>query len=151
MAKNRLSVVFLGFAIAAVQPAHAATSAQMHVSVEVIARTILTVDSQPASVTITSADVSRGYVEVPGAIGFHVRSNARNGYHVEFQPVSGPFSSAVVTWGNSVATVGSDSSWVAQPYQLGTTTGSMDVRLILAPGTAAGTYAWPVVVGADSL
>lgn len=149
--QSKLAVAVLSLAIPAMQSAFAASSAQMHVSVEVIARTILTVDSQPASVTVTAADITRGYVELPSAISFRVRSNARSGYQVQFQPVGGPFSSAVVSWGNAVATVSSDAAWVAQPYQQGTTAGSMSVRLTLAPGTAAGTYAWPVAVGADSL
>lgn len=132
-------------------PVFASQSAQMHVSVEVIARTIFTVDSQPSSVTLTSYDVARGYIDVPSAVAFHVRSNAANGYAVQFQPVSGPFTQAQVSWGSTTATVSNDASFVAQPYQQGTTFGSMTVRLAVAPGTQPGSYAWPLSVGADSL
>lgn len=135
----------------AVAPLPASQSSQMHVSVEVIARTIFTVASQPADVTLTSNDVARGYVDVPSAISFQVRSNARNGYAVQFQPVAGPFTQAEVSWGTTTATVANDGSFVAQPYQQGTTFGSMSVRLSVAPGTQPGTYAWPVSVGANSL
>jgi len=140
-----VTAIVAGQALAASQPA------QMHVSVEVVARTILTLDSQPASVEITASDIARGYVDLPSAVSFHVRSNARNGFAVEFQPVGGPFSGARVSWGNTMATVGSDSSWIAQPYQQGTTTGVMSVRFTLAPDATPGTYGWPLAVAADSL
>src|SRR5579859_5887154 len=116
----------------------------MHVSVEVLARTLFTIDSQPASVSVTADDVARGYVDVPSAIAFHVLSNARNGYQIEFQPVAGPFTQAQVSWSNATATFGTDGSWIAQPYTQGTTYGSMSVHLAIAPGTSPGTYSWPV-------
>lgn len=149
--KRTVTAAFLSFVVLATQSMFASQSAEMHVSVEVIARTILTIDNQPASVSVTATDVARGYIDVPDAVAFHVRSNARNGYDVQFQPVSGPFSLAQVSWGTATATFGSDGGWIAQPYQRGTTFGSMSVRLSLAPGTAPGTYSWPVSVGADSL
>lgn len=146
-----LSIALLSLAVMGSHPAQAAQSTQMHVSVEVIARTILTVDTQPSAVTVTPADLARGYLELPSAIAFRVRSNARNGYMVQFRAIAGPFTRADVSWGTTAASVGSDSSWITQPYQQGTTAGSMNVRLTLAPGTAAGTYAWPVSLAADSL
>lgn len=148
MQRKTFSALLMVVAFAA-QPVLAAHSAQMHVSVEVIARTLLSIDSQPTTVSLTSADVARGYIDLPAAISFHVLSNARNGYSIEFQPVSGPFTQALVTWGTNTATVGSDASWMAQPYQAGTTYGSMSVRLALAPGAAPGTYAWPLSIAAD--
>lgn len=134
-----------------VSPIQAASSAQMRVSVQVVARTILTVDSQPATVEVSPADLARGYVEIPAAVAFRVRSNARNGFSVQFQPVSAPFSRAELSWGTTTVAVGTDSSWVAQPYQQGTVATTMNVRLAVAPGTNPGTYAWPVVFGAHSL
>lgn len=135
----------------AVAPLNASQSSQMHVSVEVVARTIFTVASQPTDLTLTATDVARGYVDVPSAISFQVRSNAHNGYAVQFQPLSAPFAEAQVSWGTTTATVSSDGSFVAQPYQQGTTFGSMSVRLSVAPGTQPGTYAWPLSVDANSL
>src|SRR5438105_7726366 len=112
--------------------AEGSKSSSLTVSVEVIGRTILTVDSEPASVEITANDLARGYVDVPQSVLFHVRSNAANGYTVQFQPLAGPFSRAEVNWGNAMATIGSDGAWLSQPYRQGTTTGMFSVRLILA-------------------
>ncbi len=129
----------------------ASSSAQLNVSVQVVARTILTVDSQPASVEITADDVSRGYIDVPQSVTFHVRSNAANGYAVQFEPVSYPFVRADVNWDNTVASVGTDGSWLRRSYQQGTTTGTLSVRFTLAPGTQPGSYAWPISFAANSL
>ena len=148
MRRTALAVVVLATAFSL----SAGESSQMNVSVQVVARTIVTVDQQPASVEITSIDVARGYVDVPGAMAFRIRSNARNGYALQFDPVSGPFSAARVTWGNTTVNVGNDGSWVYQAYQPAVTPASlMSVRLSLAPGTAPGSYAWPVSLAANSL
>ena len=142
-------MLFMILGAAAAQAA--SSSAEMRVSVQVIARTLLTVDQEPTSVQITADDIARGYIEVPEAVAFRIRSNASNGYSVQFQPVDYPFSKAEVKWGSSVAVVGSDGSWLTQPYQQGTTTGLLNVRLTLASSTTPGTYAWPIRLAADSL
>lgn len=135
-----------------IAPAYAAsTSAQLSISVEVVARTILTIDRQPANIEITAADVARGYVDVPQAMAFRVRSNAINGYTVQFDPMSYPFSRADINWGNTSATVGADGTWLTRPYQQGTTTGSLNVRLTLTANALPGSYSWPVRVAANSL
>ncbi len=150
--RTKTAILLLLAVVLATTPAFAGSaSALMNVSVEVVARTILTVDSQPASVDVTPADVARGYVDVTQAVTFRVRSNASSGYAMQFQPVGYPFQSAMVSWGNSLVTVGNDAAWLTQPYQPGTTSGTLSVRLMLGPGTQPGTYAWPVSFAAQSL
>lgn len=131
----------------------ASNSAQMNVSVQVIARTILTIDAQPATVDISAEDVARGYVDVPQAVAFRVRSNSREGYTLTFQPVSFPFSAAEVRWGAQSATVegGDWLSSLSHPYQQGGSAGSLAVRLRLSAGVEPGSYAWPLQVAANSL
>ena len=146
-----ISTFLLAAMVVATPLSAASKSAQLGVSVEVVARTILTVDSQPASTEISSDDVARGYVDLPQSVLFHVRSNAANGYTVQFQPLTYPFSRADINWGNTLATVGADGAWLTRPYQQGTTAGALNVRLMLAPGTEPGTYAWPLQFGAGSL
>lgn len=136
-------------------PLYAGSStAQMNVSVRVIARTILAIDSQPATVEVTAADIQRGYLDVPQAIAFRVRSNARDGYNLGFQEIAFPFASAEVQWGGQSAVVESGGAWsgvLSHPYQQGGSAGSLSVRLHFAPGAEPGSYAWPVQVTANSL
>lgn len=151
MTKRVTPVILLAAFVAATPLAAASKSASLTVSVEVIARTIMTVDSQPAAVEVTAGDIARGYIEFPSSVVFHVRSNAANGYVIQFQPLLGPFTRADVTYGGSFAAVGADGAWLSQPYQQGTTSGSFSVKLTLAPGSQPGSYPWPVRFDAGSL
>src|SRR6266567_6905552 len=149
--RNKTAILLLAAVVLVPSLSAASSSVQMNVSVQVIARTIVTVDSQPASVDITDADVARGYVDLPQSVAFRVRSNAVNGYTLQFEPIAYPFAQAQVSWGSSVATVGTDGTWLTRSYQQGTTLANLNVRLTLAPGTAPGSYSWPVRFSADSL
>jgi hypothetical protein len=133
--RTALSILLASIAI----PAMAGSStAQMFVSVRVIGRTILTVDEQPAIVQVTASDVARGYVDVPQAIAFRVRSNAAGGYALQFAPVSFPFKDAELALNS-------------ERYQRGDTSGIVRVRLLLSPATRPGRYPWPIQLTAASL
>ena len=141
--------------IAIANPIYAGSNtAEMTVTARVMARTILSVGSQPASVSVTSDDILRGYVEVPQAVTFTVRSNARGGYALSFQPVNFPFSIADVRWNGQMTVVQSGNDWAASlthPYQQGGSVGALTVRLRLAAGAEPGTYSWPLQIAANSL
>jgi hypothetical protein len=110
MRKRLLPLLIAATAIAA--PLCAGSSnGQINVSAQVIARTILTIDSQPSTVQITADDIARGYVDVPQAVAFRVRSNSRQGFILNFQPVSFPFSAADVEWGGQTATIATAVRW----------------------------------------
>src|SRR5437867_2974506 len=149
---TRLSVLFsLNLAVAAVPATAASRAADMQVSVVVVARTILTVDQQPATVQVTAGDVARGYLDLPQAIAFRIRSNAANGYALQFEKITAPFIRAEVTWNSIVMVVSSDSTSVRRQYQPGTTDGVLTVRLVLAATTVPGSYPWPIQLTAASL
>ena len=127
-------------------------SAEMSVSARVIGRTLLTVNGQPGSVTITPEDVRRGYLDLPRAVDFQIRSNVREGYLVRFDALPEPFARAHVRWQQVHVVVGTGhESWVAQPYVKGMHAVQADVRLEIAPGTPPGTYGWPLEITTDSL
>ncbi len=126
-------------------------SAQMHVSVHVIARTILSVDRQPTTVEVTASDVARGYVDIPQIVAFRVRSNAASGYALQFEPVTGPFSRAEIKWNGTVIVIQNETSWMTRQYHRGVTGGVLNVRLHLAPDTEPGSYSWPIRLTAASL
>ena len=130
------------------------SSAEMNVSAHVIARTILTIDNQPSAVNITADDISRGYIDVPQAVAFHIRSNARDGFTLSFQPIDFPFSAAEVQWGGQGTVLQAGNAWsspLIHPYQQGTSVGSLAVRLRIVAGATPGSYAWPVQFEANSL
>ncbi len=155
MRSQKLAVASLLIAVASVAPLYAgSSSAQITVTARVIQRTILAVDSQPSTVEITAADIQRGYLDVPQAIAFRVRSNARDGYSLAFQPIALPFSSAEVQWGGQSALIETGGAWTGaliHPYQQGGSAGMLSVRLRFAAGTEPGTYSWPIQVSANPL
>lgn len=144
----------LAFALATVvAPAlsiHAGSiSASLSVSVVVPARALLTVESQPAGLEITEADVTRGYVEAPGVSLVRVRTNSPAGWLLEFQPLQGPYRALEVTGLGSTAHVDASGGWLAQPYDGKTlVTASLGYRFFLTADARPGLYQWPVALSA---
>ena len=144
--------VLMVAAVASVPTALAGSAtAGMQVSVDVVARTILTIDRQPVAVTVTQQDIDRGYVDVPAAVAFRIRSNARNGYSVQFEPVSYPFTRARISWDSQTAVVSADGSWLRRAYERGEQLGSLTVRLDVSRQATPGSYVWPLRFDANSL
>lgn len=125
-------------------------SGKMSVSVTVIARAVLSVEG-PTAVTVTGADVARGYVEIATPIRLTTRTNSRAGYLLTATPFSANFTVVdLSTPDASIALRGTD-AWLQRPYIAGGETLAMHARLWLAPGTAAGTYEFPVTFSASPL
>jgi hypothetical protein len=144
----------LAFALTAfIAPAlsvHAGSvTASLSVSVVVPARALLSVESQPAGLEITEADVARGYVEAPGASLVRVRSNSPAGWLLEFQPLQGPYRALEVTGLGSTAHMSAAGGWLAQPYAGKTfVTASLGYRFYLSGDARPGLYPWPVALTA---
>ena len=127
-------------------------SAQMTVSAYVIARTRLTLEQQPRMIAVTTQDLARGFVEVPAAMQFRIRSNSKRGYVVRFEALPRPFVRAHVRWGGTEVVVrAGDGAMIAQPYSQQPQLMVTDVRLDLGPDAAPGNYPWPIDVTADSV
>jgi hypothetical protein len=68
-------------------PLHGIAQSQhlnLTVSATVLRRASLQVLAQPSAVTITAADIERGYVDVPTSARLAVRSNSPDGFMFEF-------------------------------------------------------------------
>lgn len=130
--------------------ASASESAQMRVSVHVVARAVLTIEQQPSSIEVTAADVARGYVQLDRVVSFKVRSNARNGYMMRFEQTSADFTKAIVSWSSNLVTVSGEGAWLRQTAVLTTLSDVLSVRLLLAAGTTPGTYSFPLVISAEA-
>lgn|SRR5271169_241942 len=144
-----LSIALAAF-LAPAFPIHAGSvSASLSISVLVPARAVLSVESQPASLEITGADVARGYVEAPATSLVQVRTNSPAGWLLEFQPLQGPYRSLEVTGLGSTAQVSAAGGWLAQPYSGKTiVTASLGYRFILSGDARPGLYPWPVALSA---
>jgi hypothetical protein len=145
-----ISAMFLGLIFLTTSADAGSLTGQMRVSVQVIGRTILSIDRQVEAIEITEADIARGYVDVRDGIAFHVRSNAADGYAIHFESIGHPFVRAEVTLEDRVVTIVSDSAWVPFLRQQGTTRGVLAVRLSLAPSIATGRYRFPIRIHANA-
>lgn len=132
----------------AVEDAQAAQkSAGLHVSATVIASARLLMDHQQAQLSVTSADIARGYVDVPAGSRFSVATNSRTGYFVDFHPRVGVFTAVQIEGLSAPVQLGADGGTVAQsaagspklPHEL-------SYRFYLGPALNPGNYEWPLLL-----
>jgi len=145
-AMARLATVFAGCALLAVaHPVQAGErSAEIAVSVTVMARTLIDAESSPQQLEVSAADVARGYVEVPGATQLVVTNTNRRGYLLSVWPQVQVFSAVMVRNGDSQAELGADGGEIFERRWGQTLALALDFRFMLAPGVKPGVYPWPV-------
>ncbi len=119
-------------------------SAPMRVSVNVIGRAILTVDSRPDAIEVTEADVTRGFVDVSAPIIVRIRTNSRAGYLLQADQQDATFKAVELTFGDATMTVAGSESWISRPYVPGGEVLAMHMRVRLDPEVQPGTYPLPI-------
>jgi hypothetical protein len=150
--RTRIAAIMLAIVAIGTLPALAgSSSADMNVSVQVIARAIVSVDSQPSAVTITAADIARGYVDVPAPIVVRVRTNSRQGYLLQVENQSETFSSIELSSANIAMNVGAHETWIQRPYTAGGDVLPMRARLHLASAATIGSFSLPIAFSATPL
>jgi hypothetical protein len=133
--------------VAASVTAAGARDVHSNLSVSVIVRPVanLELQSAPAGLDVSAADLRRGYIDVPQPTQFTVRSNSPNGYALEFLTVAPLLSSMIVEGLNSDLALGKDGGTIVQRWQKAQAVNvSLKFRFELAPGLSAGNYPWPV-------
>jgi hypothetical protein len=126
-------------------------TAPMNVSVNVIARAVLTVDSLPAAIDVTGADIARGYVDVSAPVIIRVRTNSRAGYMLQAEQQSPDFKMVELTFGDSKMSVAATESWISRPYVPGGDVIAMHMRVHLAENAQVGSYAMPILLSTRPL
>ena len=144
--RTATATVIIGMAAAfvAVSTHAASSSATMTVSAVVVARAIATIESQPASLTISPADLASGYVDVPAAARVHVRTNSANGYLLVFEATAPLFTSVAVAGAGDPVSLPSGNGWVFQPFTATTVDSTLSFRFYLSAGVQPGSYPWPL-------
>ena len=128
------------------------SSTTMGVSVTVVARAVVTVENQPSSVNVSSADIERGFVEVAEPILIRVRTNSRSGYVLQADKSHGSAFSEIALSGETASlTVSSHETWLQRPYAAAGDVLSMRARVYLASGVAPGTHPLPLSFSATPL
>lgn len=115
----------------------------------VVARHASVSVSQPASITVTAADVARGYLELPVPVQVVVRGNMSEGYCLVFERRGDEVGDVQVLGLGQPLVVGATEAMSERPApgagfwreQL-----SLRFRMALAPAAAPGEHAWPVQI-----
>lgn len=120
-------------------------NAALSVTVTVIANAKVRTEYQAAQLTISAADVARGYTEIAAASRFAVLTNSRSGYLMEFNPVGNLFAAVEVAGLGKDVHLGADGGSVAQrgPTSPGMTH-ELSFRFTLRPEARPGDYPWPL-------
>ena len=143
---------FSALAATTISPAtDAASVGQLSVSAYVPSRVVSRVEQQPAALTITAADVARGYVEVPAGSRLRVTSNDPAGFVIDFFPRLPIFTAVHVSTRDGSARLGPDGGGIVEHRHRGRNVPlELSYRFELADNVKPGTYAWPLVVSVRS-
>ena len=116
-------------------------------SVSAIVRAVadLELQSVPANLQISDADVRRGFIDVVQPTQFTVHSNSQSGFALDVMTVAPMLSSMTIAGLNSDLSLGAEGGTIVQRWQKPQTlTLSLKFRFALVPGLQAGNYPWPV-------
>jgi hypothetical protein len=126
-----------------VQARDARTSFNVSATVNAVAR--LQVQSAPTEILVSDEDLRRGFIEVAQPTDLVIRSNSASGYALDLRTVTPLFSSVVVRGLASEQSLGGEGGTIVQRWHTPQTVNlSLQFRLVLAPGLAAGRYPWPM-------
>ena len=96
--------------------------------------------------TISNADLQRGFIDVAQPTELTVRSNSSSGFALDVLTVASPMVSSMVVRGlNSDLALGAEGGTIVQRWARPQAVNlSLKFRLALAPGLVPGNYPWPL-------
>ncbi|MDP1610657.1 MAG: hypothetical protein Q8M11_06340 [Sulfuritalea sp.] len=137
-------------AVATNQPAEAAgNKAQVAVSATVLRHVSARSMTAPHSVSISAADIGRGYVDVPVPSTLEIRSNSPSGYLLAFGSQA-EFASGIevhgVGGGASFGRFGGVLNVRTEGRGMQTIPVELNFRILLSENARPGTYPWPIQI-----
>lgn len=113
----------------------------------------LNLEYQQMQLTVTPADVARGYVEVSAASRFTVTTNNRAGYYLNFQPRAEIFRSVAISGPGVSIEIGAGGGTIIQggaENGIARTLLELGYRFYLNEGVQPGSYSWPLSVSVSA-
>lgn len=136
-------------AVAPVTAANAATG--IDVAPPTLAATMV-LEYQQMAIDITGADVSRGYVDVPGGSRFAVATSGRAGYAVDLVTKVAIFTAVRVHSATASADLGADGGTLVAGRVAGVhAREELSYRFMLAPSVKPGRYPFPLFLAVRPL
>jgi hypothetical protein len=140
-------VLLIGAASCIAVDAHdtreARTNFNVSATVNAVAR--LQVQSAPTELRVSDEDVRRGFIDVLQPTDLIIRSNSAHGYALDVTTLTPMISSVIVRGLQTEQSLSGEGGTIVQRWQTPQTVNlSLQFRLVLAPGLAAGRYPWPM-------
>jgi hypothetical protein len=143
-----LTTARIALVVAASVTAAGARDVHSDFSVSVMVRAVanLEIQSAPAGLDISNADLQRGFIDVDQPTQLTVRSNSPSGFALDVLTVAAPMVSSMVVEGlNSNLTLGAEGGTIVQRWQHPQAMNlSLKFRFALTPGLPPGNYPWPL-------
>ncbi len=142
-----LSTARIALIVAASVTAAGARDVRSDLNVSVTVRAIAKIDVQsaPADLAISDADLQRGFIDVVQPTNLTVRSNSPSGFALEVLTVAPLLSAMRVVGLDSELMLGAEGGTIVQRWRKPQIVDlSLKFRFTLAPGLRAGDYPWPV-------
>ena len=122
-----------------------AVRSQIAVTAFVPAQAVAQVVTQMGQITVTAADIARGYVDVPGASQLKVTSNNAAGFVVDFFSRLPIFTSVKISSSGGSAELGPDGGAIVERGGKGRDMPlNLSYRFNLGAQVQPGTYPWPL-------
>jgi len=144
------AIVIAALSFAASDAAADSVSATIGVSVRVVANAVVELESAPAGITVTEADIVRGYVDLAAPIHVRVRSNSSR-YRLTVTAMSDAFGPATFNWEGGSMRVHAGEAWAARPAAHGSDFLALTGRVSLRAGMRPGTYDLPFQISVSPL
>lgn len=123
--------------------------ATFQVSLVVPTRVDLQAVGEPATVTVTEADLARGYLDVSAR--YHVSLNDRRGYLLQIAHLGGVAREVRVRGLGGTVVVSGDTVAVHRGGQAFEQDVALEFRLVLDQRARAGRFDWPLALSAQPL
>jgi hypothetical protein len=139
-----------GGSLAAANARDARSSFGVSATVRAVAN--IELQSVPATFSVSSRDLQRGFVDVEQPTLLTVRSNSQSGYSLDLMTVTPMVASMIVYGLDSELALGAEGGTVVQrwhnPHPVNL---NLKFRFSLAEGLKPGTYPWPVALAVRPL
>jgi hypothetical protein len=131
---------------------HAAAQGRVLVTAIVPPRAVSELQGQQAEITLSPADVARGYVDVALGSRLKVSANGREGYAVDFFPRLSIFKSVLIRTSSADARIGPDGGTMIVRGRHGRNMPlDLSYRFELREHIVPGTYPWPLALSVRPL
>lgn len=150
IARHALPAILIAALFAASDAAAESVSATLGVSVRVVANAAVELESAPAGITVTEADIARGYVDLAAPVRVRVRSNSAR-YRLTVTALSDTFGPATFNWDGGSMRVNAGEAWAARSAVRGEDFLALTGRVALRTGMQPGNYDLPFQFSASPL